>query len=159
MRMAVLQRLFGLIICQYAFLASNSVASAEEPLLSCSPRILSTGNSSAKWREIERGYTRIWLILADHQAIFFVGTCTWSQIPLGIDFVNQIRGNPLNRRSSAFYSFKRLKCYEHGMDKWQTTDPNPDKPFTWGQISLGTLDHGNFDNLVLRGLKVARLAP
>ncbi len=68
-------------------------------------------NSSAKWREIERGYTRMRLILADHQTISFVGTCTWSQIPLGIDFVNQIRGNPLDRRSSAFYSFRRLKCY------------------------------------------------
>ena len=32
-----------------------------------------------------------------------------------------------------------------------------DTTFTWGQIGIGTLDdHGNFDNLVLRGLKVER---
>ncbi len=32
-----------------------------------------------------------------------------------------------------------------------------DTTFTWGQIGIGTFDdHGNFDNLVLRGLKVER---
>ena len=32
-----------------------------------------------------------------------------------------------------------------------------DSTFTWGQIGIGTFDdHGNFDNLVLRGLKVER---
>lgn len=32
-----------------------------------------------------------------------------------------------------------------------------DTTFTWGQIGIGTFDdHGNFDNLVLRGIKVER---
>jgi hypothetical protein len=32
-----------------------------------------------------------------------------------------------------------------------------DNTFTWGQIGIGTFDdHGNFDNIVLRGERVTR---
>jgi hypothetical protein len=51
-----------------------------------------------------------------------------------------------------------MKVYFDAMDKPLMTAQ--DRTFTWGQIGIGTFDdHGNFDNLVLRGVKVPRPMP
>jgi len=51
-----------------------------------------------------------------------------------------------------------IEVFFDAMDKPMMTAR--DKQFAWGQFGLGTFDdHGNFDNLVLRGLKVTRPVP
>jgi hypothetical protein len=77
--------------------------------------------------------------------------------------VDQAAGTPW---TDGWHRLKVVRCVEDGeiavyfdaMDKPLMTAR--DKTFTWGQIGLGTFDdHGNFDNLVVRGLKVSRPAP
>jgi hypothetical protein len=74
--------------------------------------------------------------------------------------VNQATGTPW---SVGWHRLKVVRKVEDGtigvffdsMDKPLMTAQ--DKTFTWGQVGLGTFDdHGNFDNIVLRGVKVSR---
>jgi hypothetical protein len=74
--------------------------------------------------------------------------------------VNQATGTPW---TEGWHRLKVIRKVEDGtievffdsMDKPLMTAQ--DKTFAWGQVGIGTFDdHGNFDNVVLRGIKVVR---
>jgi hypothetical protein len=74
--------------------------------------------------------------------------------------VDQAKGTPWtegwhNVKVERTVSDGSVKVYFDDMKKAYMTAR--DKTFTWGQIGIGTFDdHGNFDDVVLRGKKVER---